>query len=226
MINEARRILEEMSNDEFDRLVLHLSRYTLRETSRLQLGWRTGSAVDLPGGETYESIVYQAIEKAWAGERNWNPEQEPVFKNYLMNVIDSLVSHLFTGKDNTMFRMEPAEGSDDMRAWEGASRQHERKHERGADWMVRQPVSPEEVLLEKEDAERRRRGIEMLLDESRDDEELIYVIQAMLDGYDKASEIAQVTGIEVRDVYNAMKRLDRKVEAVRKQLQNALRLTI
>jgi hypothetical protein len=219
LINEARKILEGMSSKEFDRLVLHLGRYTQRETDRLP--WRTGSAVDLPGGETVESIVYQAIEKAWAGERNWNPEQDPDFKKYLMDVIDSLVSHLFTGTDNKMFTTEPAEGSDDRRAWEGASRQHERKHERGADWMARRAASPEDLLLEKEEAARRRQGIELLLAESRDDEELTYVIQAMLDGHNKAGEIAKATGIEVRDVYNIMKRLDRKVEAVRKQLQNA-----
>ena len=219
MTNEARKVLEGMSGDEFDRLVLHLGSYTLGETNRLQ--WRTGSAVDLPGGETVESIVYQAIEKAWAGERNWNPEQDPDFKKYLMDVIDSLVNHLFDSTDNKMFTTEPAEGSDDRRVWEGASRKHECKHERGADWMARQSASPEDLLLEKEEAERKRQGIEMLLAESRGDEELTYVIQAMLDGYNKAGEIAQVTGIDVRDVYNIMKRLDRKVEAVRTQLENA-----
>jgi len=219
LINEARKVLEGMSSKEFDRLVLHLGRYTQRETNRLP--WRTGSAVDLPDGETVESIVYQAIEKAWAGERNWNPEQDPDFKKYLMDVIDSLVSHLFTSTDNKMFTTEPAEGSDDRRVWEGASAKHERKHERGADWMARQSASPEELLIEKEEVEQRRQGIELLLAEARGDEELTYVIQAMLDGYNKAGEIAKVTGIEVRDVYNIMKRLDRKVEAVRKQLQNA-----
>lgn len=219
MINEARKVLEGMSSKEFDRLVLHLGRYTLRETNRLQ--WRTGSSVDLPGGETVESIVYQAIEKAWAGERNWNPEQNPDFKKYLMDVIDSLVNHLFDSTDNKVFTTEPAEGSDDRRVWEGASAKHERKHERSADWMARQAATPEDLLLEKEEAERRNQGIEMLLVESRGDEELTYVIQAMLDGYNKAGEIAKVTGIEIRDVYNVMKRLDRKVEVVRKQLQNA-----
>ena len=219
MTNEARKVLEGMSGKEFNRLVLHLGRYTLRETKRLQ--WRTGSAVDLPGGETVESIVYQAIEKVWAGERNWNPEQNPDFKKYLMDVIDSLVNHLFDSTDNKMFATEPVEGSDDRRVWEGASAKHERKHERSADWMARQSATPEDLLLEKEEAERRNQGIEMLLAESRGDEELTYVIQAMLDGYNKAGEIAKVTGIDIRDVYNVMKRLDRKVEAVRKQLQNA-----
>ncbi|MDQ3816272.1 MAG: hypothetical protein M3362_01110 [Acidobacteriota bacterium] len=219
MANEARKVLEGMSSKEFDRLVLHLGRYTLRETNRLQ--WRTGSAVDLPGGETVESIVYQAIEKVWAGERNWNPEQNPDFKKYLMDVIDSLVNHLFDSTDNKMFATEPVEGSDDRRVWDGASAKHERKHERSADWMARQSATPEDLMLEKEEAERRNQGIEVLLAESRGDEELTYVIQAMLDGYNKAGEIAKVTGIDIRDVYNVMKRLDRKVEAVRKQLQNA-----
>jgi DNA-binding CsgD family transcriptional regulator len=42
----------------------------------------------------------------------------------------------------------------------------------------------------------------------------------MLEGYDQAREIAAFLGIDVREVYKAMRRLDRKVASVRKRMAN------
>jgi len=39
-----------------------------------------------------------------------------------------------------------------------------------------------------------------------------------MDGYDKPAEIAEHQGMRVKDVYNAAKRMDRKLEIVRKRL--------
>jgi hypothetical protein len=41
----------------------------------------------------------------------------------------------------------------------------------------------------------------------------------MQDGYEKPGEIAPVLGIPVREVYNAMKRLSRKIVQVRTRLR-------
>jgi len=216
---DAGDLIGRMSKEEFDRLVLHLGNYALRESKRYY--WRTGDSVELPGGETVESIVYLAIEKTITGERNWDSQKDPDFKKYLMDVIDSLLNHLATGKENTMLTAVPEVGSDDRKDWEtGAA-----KRTAEADWLARQTATPEEELLEKEAAERdgqlRDRAIGALLESSKDDKELTFVIEAMLDGYDKPGEIANVTGIDIRDVYNVMKRLNRKIAVIRKQLREA-----
>ena len=219
MSTDAGDLIGRMSKEEFDRLVLHLGNYALRESKRYY--WRTGDSVELPGGETVESIVYLAIEKTITGERNWDSQKDPDFKKYLMDVIDSLLNHLATGKENTMLTAVPEVGSDDRKDWEtGAA-----KRTAEADWLARQTATPEEELLEKEAAERdgqlRDRAIGALLESSKDDKELTFVIEAMLDGYDKPGEIANVTGIDIRDVYNVMKRLNRKIAVIRKQLREA-----
>jgi hypothetical protein len=37
----------------------------------------------------------------------------------------------------------------------------------------------------------------------------------MMDGYEKPAEVAEAKGMSVKEVYNATKRLDRKLEKVR-----------
>jgi hypothetical protein len=218
-MNNARDLIDGMTAEEYELLTLHLGRYAMRVSKIYR--WRTGNSHDLPGGHTTESIVLEAIEKAWLGERNWDSEKQPDFKKYLMDVIDSLLYHLATGKDNELLTPEPEPGTDDGEDWHtGSPKRHWR-----TDWLVRKAATPEEELLEKEETAReteaRDHAIEMLMEEARGDEELTYVIQAMLDGYDKAGEIAGVTGIDVRDVYNIMKRLNRKVAAVSRRLKDA-----
>jgi hypothetical protein len=218
-MSDASDLIERMSREEYDRLVLHLGRYAMQVSHIYK--WRTGNSYDLPGGHTVESIVVLAIEKAWLGERHWDREKQPDFKKYLMDVIDSLLYHLATGKDNEMLTAEPEPGTKDEQDWHTGS--PERRSD--VDWLVRRTATPEEELLEQEAAEREERqrdhAIDMLMEEARGDEELTYVIQAKLDGFDKAGEIAEETGIEVRDVYNIMKRLNRKIAMVRRRLKDA-----
>lgn len=218
-MNDARDLLGGIGMEEFDLMVLHLGRYAMQVSNIYK--WRTGGSYDLPGGHTVESVVFLAIERAWLGERQWDREKQPNFKKYLMDVIDSLLYHLATGKDNEILTTEPEPGTEDEKHWHtGSPKRHSE-----ADWLVRENATPEEELLEKEEIEResrsRNRAIEMLLEESCGDDELTFVIQAMLDGYDKPGEIAEVTGIDIRDVYNITKRLNRKVTAVRRRLRDA-----
>src|SRR5882762_1413608 len=106
MLNEAREALTRMSEDELTDMILQLGRYALRESNRLR--WRTGDSVELPGGETVDSIVSLALEKTLSGERQWNPETHPKLQEYLMDVIDSLLNHLATGRDNSLFIQAPS----------------------------------------------------------------------------------------------------------------------
>jgi hypothetical protein len=62
------------------------------------------------------------------------------------------------------------------------------------------------------------RALGLLLDECSDDPVLMAVLEAMMDGYDKPAEISEHKGIPVKDVYNAIKKLDRRLEIVRKRM--------
>lgn len=218
-MSDASDLIDGMGGKEFDRMVLHLGRYAMQVSNIYK--WRTGDSYDLPSGHTVESIVFLAIEKAWLGERRWDREKQPDFKKYLMDVIDSLLYHVATGKDNEVLTAEPEPGTKDELDWHTGSP----KRRSDVDWLVRRTATPEEEMLEQEETEREEqqkdRAIEMLLEESRDDEELTFIIQARLDGFDKVGEIAKETGIDVRDVYNIMKRLNRKMAIVQRRLKEA-----
>lgn len=218
-MNEAQKSLAQMSVKKLENLILRLGRYTKKESNRLD--WRTDNSDELPGGETTDSIVSKAFERVLSGRRKWNPQTDPDLARYLMDVIDSLLSHLVESKDNTMFRVPPDTGSRDEAAWHGATRKHERSHERSADWMTRTTLSPEQELIEKENAAAAKRTMELFEESIKNDAELVAIVEAIREGYDKNGEIAEYTGIAIRDVENAKKRLDRKIASVNKLIMNA-----
>ena len=208
MSQEARAALAQLSDDALQTLILELGRYALSVSSRLY--WRTGNAVDLPRGETVDSIVSKALTQVLSGERRWNPQAAPDLQKYLMGVIDSLLSHLAQHKDNTTLRAVPRLDDDSealLRPAPGATAWHQ------------EPQDPESVLLQHEQTAYEDRVLQHLLDVSQDDPLVTQIIQAMRDGHDKPGEVATALGLPVSDVYNAMKRLDRKMMRVRQNLQ-------
>lgn len=218
-MNEAQELLARMSDGEIEFLILRLGRYADRESKRLD--WRTGNSNELPGGETDDSIVSKAFERVLSGKRKWNPENDPDFAKYMMDVIDSLLSHLVNSKDNTMFGPPPEEGSADESAWHGASPKHDRKYERSADWMTQTAASPEEELLQNEEKAANKRAMELLQESINNDAELVKIVEAIKEGCDKNGEIAKQTGIDIRDVEKAKKRLNRKIAGVNEQMMNS-----
>jgi hypothetical protein len=219
-MNEAQKLLARMSDGKIEFLILRLGRYANRESKRLD--WRTGNSNELPDGETDDSIVSKAFERVLSGKRKWNPENDPDFAKYMMDVIDSLLSHLVNSKDNTMFGPPPEEGSADEAAWHGASPRHGRKYERSAEWMTQTAASPEEELLQKKERAANKRAMELLQESIKNDAELVKIVEAIKEGCDKNGEIAKQTGIDIRDVEKAKKRLNRKIAGVNEQMMNSI----
>jgi hypothetical protein len=209
---EAYEAVSKISDAEWSEIALDLGRYALSVSRNLR--WRTRNPVELPGGETVTSIVSKAIEKVLSGERDWDPISDPDVRKYLRSVIDSLLNHLAESQDNVLVRVAPAPGSADFAAWETGSR----KRDPAADWLVPPNRSPEAAVLQREQPALEDRALELLLEECADDPVLIQVLEAMMDGCEKPAEISEAKGIPVKDVYNAVKRMDRKLELVRKRL--------
>ena len=211
MRNEAHAALANLSEDALKKLILELGRYAL-SVSRSKARWRTANAVELPRGETVDSIVSLAFEKVLSGERHWEPQREPELKWYLMGVIDSLLSHLARHQDNRRLAalptLEPSSG-------QGAA---EQAGSSAAPWHAQPLLDPETVLLQKEQEAREQQGLQLLTEAAQDDPLVAQIIQAMRHGHHKAGEIATVLGIAVTEVYKAMKRLDRKIIRVRQQV--------
>lgn len=195
-------------DDEWRSIAVELTRHALSVSRRLR--WRTRNVRELPGGETVDSIASKAIEKVFLGERDWDPENEPDITKYLMGVIDSLLNHLAESQENTLMTIPPEPGSVDAAAWESGSS----KRDPASDWLIPESGSPEAALIKQEQTSIEDRALELLMDECADDEILMKVLEAMMDGYNAPAEISKAKGIPVKDVYNAIKRLDRKLENV------------
>jgi hypothetical protein len=203
-MRDARQALARMSEADLGNMIKELGRYAL-SVSRSKPRWRTADPVNLPRGESVDSIVSLAFEKVLTGERVWNPDKEPDLKIYLMGVIDSLLSHLSRHKDNTAVTAMPETTEQvDQRA--------------GFDWQAPPPLDPETALLVQEQKQFEAQAVRLLLDTSQDDPVVADIVRAMQAGHAKAGEIAEVLGIAVTEVYNAMKRLDRKIVRTREQL--------
>jgi hypothetical protein len=218
MPQTAREVLARMSEEELTQLILRLGRYALRESNRLR--WRTGDSVELPGGETVDSIVSLALEKTLSGERQWNPTTQPKLQAYLMDVIDSLLNHLATSRDNSLFTKTTT--SEDGRPSELGNF---RPTEQSSAWLTRGGVSPETLLLYEEEAAVHERALELLREECDGDAVLLRIIEVMLQGNEKAEEIAKAARLDIKEVYNAMKRLSRKAARVSRRMRDVTFVT-
>jgi len=161
--SEANEVVARISDDEWRNILHNLERHALSVSRRLR--WRTRNPVQLPGGETVDSIVSKAIEKVLSGDREWNPQKEPDITKYLCGVIDSLLNHLAESQDNVLVAGPPKRESPDYPAWESGSR----NHDPGADWLARHNPSPEDILLQQEQKALEDRAVESLLDKCGDD---------------------------------------------------------
>jgi hypothetical protein len=211
-MNHARDLLERTPEDQLEKMILELGCYALRV--RNEYRWRTRDREALPRGETIKSVVSLALEKVLAGERRWNPAQQPDFMKFMRDVIDSLINHLARSKDNALLMALPEEGGQDEIGW----RVEPDNARPGAEWLARSEATPEQALLDEESEEQNNKAIRILLDECVADQTLSKIVGAMLGGCDHCGEIAAAVGIEVREVYNAMKRLDRRVASVSRKM--------
>ncbi len=211
MNERAQQFFNDITDQRWARLIKELTSYTNKISRGLR--WRTKNAEELPGGETTKSIVSKALAMVLSGKRNWDTQKDPDLKKYLQSVIKSLLNHLVCSKENTMFTVIPEIVVDSQLEWEPDLT----KCTHDTQWLARQPRSPEEELIEKEIEEHENQALDLLKEACAEDKILSQVLQVMIDGCDNPAEIAQTTGISVKEVYNATKRLDRKVAIVSKQ---------
>lgn len=199
-----------------DRLVKELVVFAIRRSK--ELTWRTGSAMELPGGETPQSIVSLAIVRAAEGTRQWNPETHPDLGWYLKGVIRSLLNHLATSRENTLLRATSGSEDQDVPAWGVSVDMSELD---GAEWLARTPPTPEEELLAVERLNTEEWAANILDQAASEDEEVSAVIRAMRSGCDprKDIEIADETGLVIEEVRKAKKRLNRLIDRVATQVR-------
>ena len=203
MNSKVEVILRGMTDQEWERIILQLAIYAKRK-SRMYF-YRTGQDL-LPNGASVESLANAAILKVYSGERNWDPDEKPDLLIHLKGIVKSLLWHLVRSLDNQRLVAEPEEpeGDEDGREWA------DRQEYEMAGWRSREAETPLGLLLEGERQIVGSRAMELLLIECKEDETLRAMIGLMSQGTNKPAVIAQELGLQVKEVYVAMKRLERK----------------
>ncbi len=162
-----------------------------------------------PGGKQAYDLVTTAVEKLFDGRRAWDPATQPDLFVHLQGIVDSDLGHLARSLGNKLTLralgrlVESDEAVEDLPD--------------PMDEFASATPSPEAVTLLKEQ-ERLSEDFLIELDEAlQGDPELQRIVEAIVDGAEKPAEIAEEAGIATKAVYNARKRLQRKLDEFRKR---------
>jgi hypothetical protein len=216
---------DNLNYEEQDKLIINLTKYVVRKAKNKF--WRTGNDEELSDGENIFSVVTLAFEKVLDDKRIWNPETEPEFIKYMFDVIDSLLSHLVTGKDNDFFvnentRQFATNGERKSFGVLAASEEKfvaakaTRKFE-DSEWLIRNQLSPEDELIAAEEKAFNHQVLQAIQEAAANDADVSAMIEAMENNFTASRDIAKHTGIDVDRIYNARKRLNTIVTKVKQQ---------
>src|SRR5262245_57013059 len=184
------------SQDQWQEALERLTLHAYWKMARLY--WR-GARMVLPGGRRTGiiepgDIASEAIVDAISGKRKWDGKQD--FLEFLRGAVDSKLSHLVTSADSQRARelVATVDGEDPLDSVPARGQ--------GAD-------DPETIVADREAAELFRK---LVLPEIRGDQLVERLFECLEAGYEKPAEIADLLGVDVKEIYNAQKRLATKVE--------------
>ena len=222
-MNEAHKMLVNETGEELKKLILNLGRYTAKKCKRYY--WRTGNSLELPQGETFDSIVSKALIRIIRENdrgRRWNPDKHPNFTKYMMGVIDSILYHLAKNSDNRFFKSMP-EGIEIANFEISSVTNSKGAKVIEANWLQHRNLSPEEILIRANNALQAENTLNRLKVKIKGDIELEKIVAAIEDGCEKSNdkEIEKVTGIDIKTVRSAKKRLERRIDSVSTEFINS-----
>jgi len=223
IMNDAQEMLAKMTTEALNKLILQLGRYVAKKSKRYY--WRTDNSIELPQGETFDSIVSKAFVSILEDDdesRHWIPEKHPNFAKYMMGVIDSILYHLAKSSDNKFFKRIPEKKEiGDVKISSVTNSKGAKVN--GAEWLLMKNLTPEELLLQEEEISQAENLLYCLKDKIKDDTELKLIVAAIEKGCKKSSdkEIVKFTGISIKQVQVAKKRLERRIDSVNAEFINS-----
>ena len=188
--------LDNVGPQDWEEILERLTRHA--HYKLLRLVWRgvpfsRGGAP--PGGVEAADLASEAIVDFLDGRRKRDPEVQPDLLTFLKGVVDSKVSHL----------VESVENVSTARLTEG----QERGGVQAIGHSSSATVAASELIIDQEGLEQFRLRIWR---EIEDDNLAIQILDCYEAGLKKPAEMAEAIGVEVEEIYNAQKRLRRKVE--------------
>jgi DNA-directed RNA polymerase specialized sigma24 family protein len=180
--------------------------YTLRKARRLY--WQGIRDGDMPEGKEAYDVVQDAIYQLISGERRWDPDIQPDLFAHLQGIIDSKLSALVRSRANRRLRSEAALAAADRLPEDAPS---------PLDAIASPGPDPVEIALLEEQERRSEEfliGLALFLE---GEPVLQKIVEAIADGAEKPADIAAAAELDTKTVYNARKRLQRRIQEFRVQ---------
>jgi hypothetical protein len=167
-------------------------------------GLRLSKGGSIPKGFEPQDMAQRAVLAVLQGKRACSAAQMAsfdAFLEFLKGVVDSFISHLVTGAENRRSR-RMSETNEDQPAPQ--------------DVLLEDPFPPPDKVVE--DREYLQRFRDELVKELAGDARAMDILTCIEAGYVKKQEMAELLGCPVKELYDAQKRYQRKVEKVRSKL--------
>lgn len=187
----------------YESLVCHARRKMNR------LGWKgmfPQVGRKTPAGYGPHDVVHDIVEKLLLGKRKWNKEKYTTIEEWLLSAIDSHINHMMTSlKTPSVKRLTiTRDDGQQVQAYELLGREPE----------------PIVIVQDKESADEFHEAVKNIIGEDDVFSQIYDCIEADII---QPSEMSEVTGIEVKEINNAKKRLRRRIEKLDSQYLTAWR---
>ncbi len=194
------KLTDEQWKELLERLTLHAANKLMRLSWR---GARLAKGGCPPGAAEAADFAAEAILSVIDGSRMWDAATQPDLLTFLRGVVDSKISHLVESAENRVTRRVLPRTDDDQQLTE-------------AERVRSNDPSPDGLVADREWGQQFRAAIRKELEEDTISAGLLDCLDA---GYEDRGEIATLLGIQVEDVYNAQKRLKKRVCAVMRKFE-------
>lgn len=191
-----------LSDEQWSELTERLTLYAdCKLVKRYWRGLRIKRGGTVTKGVDAGDLAADAIVSVIDGTRgSWDKERYPTFYDFLKSVIDSKISSLVRSGENRQTRL--------------LDHSHGEEHQPEAYTVTAKTRCPDEYV---EDAEWKENFRSALAKELGDDTISLGLFDCLDAGMTDRSEIAEMLEVSVNDIYNAQKRLQRRVESVMKK---------
>ena len=172
-----------------DRLIIYAQRKFIR------LGWRNKDGFRSPQGQGPDDIASEAIVRIIEGRRIYDKEKCPDFEKFLNGCVDSIISHIIDSPDFNKSKAMPCiitnGGETEEMEYEGRE------------------TDPLQTCIEKDTVKQ----IESILEKNFSEDKIVLgIFECFKEGIYKRSELSMLLEVDVKEIDNAQKRLQRAMD--------------
>lgn len=202
-------VLELLKNADWDRICAELLKYALYKVGRRY--FRQNSPINgLLKEDLAEEVVQRAIYKVMEGVRKWNPDEKDDLLIFLKSVVKSEVSHLDDDEESQITdRFKTVQDGHDVIEVEELQRKGNPRNRHTIEQRPSDVVTPESQLIEKEREQCDCLAQQAILDLVKGQPDLEDVILCIMEDIYTPREIAAELGVDVKEIYNRKKKLQR-----------------